>query len=99
MCVYLWFYVLFSLIGCAGLVGIFSGEPGHVHIRVCEFPRCGVPGQYEYIWSLSWCGWRGGTDFFLALVLAGTVRLNRWGWRDSTDFLVSLALFRRVRYD
>ncbi len=68
--------------------GNFSGEPGPVHICVCEFPRCGVPGQYEYIWSLSWCGWRGGTDFFLALVLAGTVRVNRWGWRDSTDFLV-----------
>ncbi len=43
--------------------GNFSGEPGHVHIRVCESPLCGVPGRYEYIWALCWCGWRDCTDF------------------------------------
>ncbi len=32
--------------------GNFSGEPGRVHIRVCESPLCGVPGRYEYIWAL-----------------------------------------------
>jgi hypothetical protein len=39
--------------------GNFSGEPGHVYIRVYESPLCGAPGRYEYIWALANAG--GGT--------------------------------------
>ena len=63
------FYDLFSIIGYIGLVGI-CGEPDHVQIGVCAFPLRGVPGRYEYIWSLCWAGWRAGTGF---LVLFGFV--------------------------
>ncbi len=45
----------------------FSGEPGHAYIRVCESPLCRVPGRYEYIWTLCWCGWRDSTDFLFSL--------------------------------
>ncbi len=49
--------------------GNFSGEPGHVHIRVCESPLCGVPGRYEYIWALLlvWLAGLYGFSVFLAL--------------------------------
>ena len=58
----------------------FSGEPGHVHIRVCESPLCGVPGRYEYIWALLvvWATGLYGFSIFSGSVLAGTVRLK---WR------------------
>jgi hypothetical protein len=46
--------------------GNFSGGPGHVHIRMCESPLCGVPGRYEYIWALCLCGWRDCTDFLFS---------------------------------
>ncbi len=49
----------------------FSGEPGHAHISLCASSLCGVPGRYEYIWSLCWCGWRAGTDFLFSLPLFG----------------------------
>ncbi len=74
--------------------GNFSGGSGHVHIRMCESPLCGVPGRYEYIWSLCRCGWRYGTDFLFSLALFWRV-LHDWnggGGRDSTGFLVSLVL-------
>jgi hypothetical protein len=32
--VYTYGFMFRSLIGCIGLVGIFSGEPGHIHIGV-----------------------------------------------------------------
>jgi hypothetical protein len=51
--------------------GNFSGEPGHVHIRVCESPLCGAPGRYEYIWALRWCGWRGCTGFLSSWLCFG----------------------------
>jgi len=100
---FLFFIVIFVICVCILIVscsvflnwvywarGNFSGGSGHVHIRMCESPLCGVPGRYEYIWSLCWCGWRAGTDFLFSwfLFLAGTVRVNRWWWRDSTDFLI-----------
>ena len=56
--------------------GNFSGEPGHVHIRVCESPLCGVPGRYEYIWALWWCGRRDCTDFLVSLALFWRVRYD-----------------------
>ncbi len=81
--------------------GNFPGEPGHVHIGVCASPLCGVPGRYEYIWSLCWCGWRAGTDFLsLALFWRVFVRLDRWGGaRDSTTFLVFSFFDMAGRYD
>jgi len=58
----------------------FSGEPGHVHIRVCESPLCGVPGRYEYIWALCWCGWRDCTDFlFFWLCFGGYGTIEQVG--------------------
>ncbi len=51
--------------------GNFSGGLGHVHIRMCESPLCGVPGRYEYIWSVCWCGWRDSTDFLVSLLRFG----------------------------
>jgi hypothetical protein len=60
--------------------GNFSGEPGHVHIRVCESPLCGVPGRYEYIWALCWCGWRDCTDFlFFWLCFGGYGTIEQVG--------------------
>ncbi len=46
----------------------FSGEPGHVYIRVYEFPLSGAPGRYGRVWALANAG--GGTVrvvFFSAL--------------------------------
>ncbi len=51
--------------------GNFPGEPGHVHIRVCESPLCGAPGRYEYIWALCWCGWRDCTGFLFSWLCFG----------------------------
>ncbi len=81
--------------------GNFSGEPGHVHIRVCGSLRCVACRAGTSIFG-QFAGVGGGTVrvfCFSGSVLAGTVRLNRWGWRYSMDLLVSLALFWRVRYD
>ncbi len=49
----------------------FTGEPGHIHIRVCESLLCGVPGRYEYIWALCRCGWRDCTDFLFSWLCFG----------------------------
>ncbi len=56
--------------------GNFSGEPGRVHILVCEFLLRGAPGRYEYIWALRWCGWRDCTGFlssWLCFGVCGTI--------------------------
>jgi hypothetical protein len=72
----------------------FSGEPGHIHIRVCESPLCGVPGRYEYIWSLCWCGWRDCTGFlFLWLCFGGYGTIEQVGVAGQYGFSVFLASF------
>jgi len=73
--------------------GNFSGEPGHVHICICESPLCEVPGRYEYIWSLCRCGWRYSTDFLssrLYFGMCGVIEQVR-SLRDGTisSFLAS----------
>ncbi len=90
----------FSLIGCAGLVGI-SLASRVTYIFVCVSLRCVERRAGTSIFGHS-AGVGGGTVRFFFLfgsVLACAVRLDRWGWRDSTDYLVSLALFWRVLYD
>ena len=80
--------------------GNFSGGPGHVHIRMCESPLCGVPGRYEYIWSLCRCGWRGSTDFLSSLLCSGMFgRIEMVGVAGQYRFSSFPALFWRVRYD
>jgi hypothetical protein len=78
--------------------GNFSGEPGHVYIRVYESPLCGVPGRYEYIGHSANAG--GGTVRVFCLlgsVLVCVCVIEQVGWwRDSTIFLVFSALFWRV---
>ncbi len=56
--------------------GNFSGEPGHIHIRVCESPLCGVPGRYEYylVTSLVWVA--GQYGFLVSLALFWRVRYD-----------------------
>ncbi len=78
----------------------FSGEPGRVHIRVCESLLCGVPGRYEYILLFVDVG--GGTVWifyfsWLRFGVYGTI--EQVGVAGRYGFLVSLALFWRVRYD
>jgi hypothetical protein len=51
--------------------GNFSGEPGHVHIRVCESPLCGAPGRYDNFWLLCWCVWRDSTYFLFSWLCFG----------------------------
>ena len=74
--------------------GNFSGELGHVRIRVCESPLCGVPGRYEYIRTLRWCGWRDCTGFlssWLCFGVCGTI--EQVGVAGQYGFSVFLALF------
>jgi hypothetical protein len=63
--------------------GNFSGGSGHIYF-VCVTPLCGVPGRYDFIWALSWSGWRDCTDFSFFLWLCcsgyGTVEIVRGGW-------------------
>ena len=71
-----------------------TGEPGHVHIGVCAYSLRGVPGRYEYIWSLCWCGWRDSTDFlFLWLCFGGYGTIEQVGVAGQYGFSVFLALF------
>jgi hypothetical protein len=85
---------LFIVYGLSAIIGYMdswesTGEPGHVHIGVCAYLLRGVPGRYEYIWSLSWAGWRAGTGFlsFLALFWRVFARLSKWGgWRVGTIY-------------
>ena len=82
--------------------GKLSGEPGHVHFGVCASPLCGVPGRYEYIWSLCWAGWRAGTGFlsFLALFWRVFAWLNSGGGGGSVRFFLFVFLFAMAgRYD
>ncbi len=81
--------------------GNFSGEPGHVHIGVCASPLCGVPGRYEYIWSLCWSGWRAGTDFLcLGSVLACVCVIQQVrGVAGQYDFFSILCFVLAGRYD
>ena len=69
-----------------------TGEPGHVHIGVCAYSLRGVPGRYEYIWSLSWLG--GGpvrVSCPLGLVLACVCVIDQVGGvAGQYDFLVFL---------
>ena len=71
VCVYLLFYDLFFSNWVCWARGNFSGEPGHVHICICESLLCGVPGRYEYTWSLCRCGWRYSTDFLSSRLYFG----------------------------
>jgi len=73
------FVCLFLLTGCAGSVGIFSGEPGHVYF-VCVSPLCGVPCRYNfYLWTLVvWAAGLYGFSFLSGRY--GTVRLVRERW-------------------
>ncbi|MFN9982366.1 MAG: hypothetical protein ACK53Y_20735, partial [bacterium] len=49
---------------------------------------CGVPGWYEYIWVLGWCGRRDCMDFLSSgFVGAGTVRVKWWGGGSFFPFL------------
>ena len=76
------------------------GDPGHVHIDVCAFPLRGVPGRYEYIWSLSWLG--GGpvrVSCPLGFVLACVCVIEQVGGvAGQYDFLVFM-LALAGRYD
>ena len=73
----------------------FSGEPGHVHIGVCASPLCGVPGRYEYTWSLHWSGWRAGTDFLSSWLCFGVccVIEQVGGVAGQYDFFIISASF------
>ena len=62
--------VPFSLIGCVGSVGISLASRAMNMSRVCV-SVCGVPGRYEYIWALWWCGRRDCTDFLIWLCSGG----------------------------
>ncbi len=55
----------------------FSGGLGHI-FSACVTLLCKVPGRYNFIWALSWSGWRGCTVFSFSSgsVVAGTMRLN-----------------------
>ncbi len=81
--------------------GNFPGEPGHVHIGVCASPLCGVPGRYEYIWSLCWCGWRAGTDFLSSWLCFGAVCVIEQvgGVAGQCDFSSILCFVLAGRYD
>ncbi len=84
----------FFLIGCVGLVGIFwrAGSRTYSCVWVSAVWSAG-PVRVYLATSLVWVAGLYGFSVFFALVLAGTVRLNRWGWRDSTDFLFSWLRF------
>jgi hypothetical protein len=74
--------------------GNFPGEPGHVHVRVCESPLCGAPGRYEYIRALRWCGWGDCTGFLFSWLCFGVCgTIEQVGVAGRYGFLVSLALF------
>ncbi len=60
---------IFSLIGCAGSVGISLASRVMYIFRVRIFSLCGVAGRYDFIWSLWWGGWRDCTDFSFSLAL------------------------------
>ncbi len=80
MCVYLLFYDLSSLIGCAGLVGIFLASRV-TYIFACVSFRCVECRAGTSIFGYS-AGVSGGTVrifCFLGSVLASTVRLKWWG--------------------
>jgi hypothetical protein len=70
-------YVLFSLIGCAGSVGISLASRVMYIFRVCVSPLCGVPGRYKLIWAFPGAG-GGAVQVFLFFgsVVAGMVRLK-----------------------
>ncbi len=80
MCVY--YVYTFFLIGCVGSVGIFLASRAMYLSRVCV-SACGVPGRYEYIWALWWCGRRDCTDFSSLWLCSGgysTGKMVRGGW-------------------
>jgi hypothetical protein len=79
------FVLLFLLIGCAGSVGIFSGEPGHVY-SACASLRCvgcragTIIFGYAVVWAAGPFGffslWPGSGGY-------GTVELVRERWSVS----------------
>ncbi len=76
-------YTQFSLIGCAGSVGISLASWVMYIFCVCVSPLCGVPGRYELTWVYCWSRWRHCTDFpFFRRSSGGygTVELARGGW-------------------
>ena len=75
------FFSLFYLVFCkwysicsykVGVLGPweFFWRAGSCICLVCV-SACGVPGWYECIWALWWCGRRDCTDFFLWLCRGG----------------------------
>ncbi len=75
-------YASFSLIGCAGSVGISLASRVMYIFRVCVSLLCGVPCRYNFIWVLRWCGRRDCTDFPFSWLCSGgygTVELARGG--------------------
>ncbi len=81
--------------------GNFSGEPGHVHIRVCGSLRCvECRAGTSIFWALCWCGWRDCTGFlFLWLCFGGYGTIEQVGVAGQYGSSVFLALFWRVRYN
>ena len=77
------------------------GDPGHVHIDVCAFPLRGVPGRYEYIWSLCWAGWRAGTGFLVlfGFVLACVRVIEQVGGGRGSMIFSSISACLAGRYD
>ena len=81
------FFSLFYLVFCKwysicsyklGMLGPweFFWRAGSCICFVCV-SACGVPGWYEYIWALWWCGRRDCTDFLSSgFVGAGIVRVK-----------------------
>jgi hypothetical protein len=75
--------------------GNFSGEPGHVHIRLCGSLRCvECRAGTSIFWALCWCGWRDCTGFlFLWLCFGGYGTIEQVGVAGQYGFSVFLALF------
>jgi hypothetical protein len=98
VCVYLLFYVLSSISGCAGLVGI-SLASRVTYIFACVSLRC-----VDCRAGTSIFGHSGGVGsgtvrifYFTGSVLAGTVRLKWWGGGDEFSFSFS-SVFRHFSW-